>query len=69
MSQEYEILSPELKSQFEKHIQMHEQFLQQQQMQQMMAQAQMGEPAPAQGPGATMSGNGQVPDMTPNPGA
>jgi len=70
MSQEYEILSPELKSQFEKHIQMHEQFLQQQQMQQMMVQAQMGEPtAPAEGPGATMSGNGQVPDMTPTPGA
>lgn len=69
MSQEYEILSPELKAQFEKHIQMHEQFLQQQQMQQMVMQAQMGAPAPEQGPGATMSGNGQVPDMTPNPGA
>lgn len=70
MSQEYEILSPELKTQFEKHIQMHEAFLQQQQMQQMMAQAQMGpqEGAPT-GPGGTMSGNGQVPDMTNNPGA
>ncbi len=70
MSQEYEILSPELKAQFDGHIKMHEMFLQEQQMQQMMAQAQMGQPpAPEMGPGATMSGNGQVPDMTPNPGA
>ena len=74
MSQEYEILSPELKEQFDKHVAMHEQFLQQQQMQQAMMQMasagmdQAGQ-APEQGPGATMSGNGQVPDMTPTPGA
>jgi hypothetical protein len=69
MSQEYEILSPELKEQFEAHIRMHEQFLQQQQMQQIMMQMQMGQTEdPEMGPGGTMSGNGQVPDMTNNPG-
>jgi hypothetical protein len=69
MSQEYEILSPELKEQFEAHIAMHEQFLQQQQMQQLMMQMQMGQTEdPEMGPGGTMSGNGQVPDMTNNPG-
>jgi hypothetical protein len=70
MSQEYEMLSPDLKAQFESHIKMHEMFLQQQQMQQMIAQAQMSpEQGAPMGPGGTMSGNGQVPDMTPNPGA
>ena len=69
MSQEYEILSPELKEQFDKHVAMHEQFLQQQQMQQAMMQMAEAGQAPEQGPGATMSGNGQVPDMTPTPGA
>mgnify|MGYP000415018941 CR=1 FL=1 len=71
MSQEYEILSPELKAQFDKHVAMHEQYLQQMQMEQAMAQMQAGmvDPAAEQGPGATMSGNGQVPDMTPTPGA
>lgn len=70
MSQEYEILPQEIKAQFEKHIQMHEQFLAEQQNQQMLAQAAMAQAeAPVEGPGATMSGNGQVPDMTPNPGA
>ena len=69
MSQEYEILSPELKEQFDAHIKMHEMFLQQQQMQQMMMQMQMGQTEqPETGPGGTMSGNGQVPDMTNNPG-
>jgi hypothetical protein len=69
MSQEYEILSPELKEQFDAHIKMHEMFLQQQQMQQMMMQMQMGQTEdPQMGPGGTMSGNGQVPDMTNNPG-
>jgi hypothetical protein len=69
MSQEYEILSPELKEQFDAHIKMHEMFLQQQQMQQLMMQMQMGQTEdPQMGPGGTMSGNGQVPDMTNNPG-
>jgi hypothetical protein len=69
MSQEYEILSPELKEQFDAHIKMHEMFVQQQQMQQMMMQMQMGlSEDPQMGPGGTMSGNGQVPDMTNNPG-
>lgn len=67
MSQEYESLPQDLKAQFDAHIKMHEQFLQEQQMQQMMAQAQMaGQPAETQGAGATMSSNGQVPDMNPN---
>jgi hypothetical protein len=69
MSQEYEILSPELKEQFDAHIKMHEMFIQQQQMQQLMMQMQMGQTEdPQMGPGGTMSGNGQVPDMTNNPG-
>jgi hypothetical protein len=38
-------------------------------MQQMMMQMQMGQTEePEMGPGGTMSGNGQVPDMTNNPG-
>ena len=70
MSQEYESLLPEVKEQFEKHIKMHEDYLAQQQMQQLMMQAQMGQPMGEEmGPGGTMSGNGQVPDMSPNPGA
>jgi hypothetical protein len=74
MSQEYEILPQELKDQFDKHVTMHEQMLQQAAMQQAMQQMAMGvtdpnAPAPEEGPGATMSSNGQVPDMTPNPGA
>ena len=73
MSQEYETLPPEIKAQFDAHVKKHEEMMQQQQMQQFIQQippAEAGAQLPTdQGPGATMSGNGQVPDMTPTPGA
>lgn len=83
MSPEYEVLPPELKSQFDGHVQMHEQLLQQKQMQNFLEMiptdgtAGNGPPtgdlnvttAGQQGPGATMSGNGQVLDLSPQPGA
>lgn len=77
MSQEYEILPEEIKAQFDMHVKKHEELLMQKQMagflDQIPVEGQMpAEGAPTdgeQGPGATMSGNGQVPDMTPTPGA
>ena len=68
MSQEYEILSDEIKAQFAEHVAAHEQALQQK----MMAQMMMGQPpvegaegGPQMGPGAMMAPNGAVPDMAP----
>lgn len=83
MSQEYEVLPPELKEQFEMHVKMHEDFVQQKQMTAFLdmipTDGTDGSGPPTgdmnvttggmPGPGATMSGNGQVPDMTPTPGA
>lgn len=70
MSQEYESLPPEVKAEFDKHVAQHEMYIQQAQMQMQMAQMQqMDQTGQMQGPGATMAGNGQVPDMTPTPGA
>lgn len=74
MSQEYEALPPDVKAQIDAHVAEHERILQEKQMQQMM-QAQLTGQVPADqgqqnmGPGATMSGNGQVPDMTNPTGA
>ena len=69
MSQEYEILSDEIKAQFAEHVSMHEQALQQKMMAQMMMgqppQAEGAEGGPQQGPGAMMAPNGAVPDMAP----
>jgi hypothetical protein len=66
MSQEYEILSDEIKAQFAEHVSMHEQALQQKMMAQMMAgQPPQAEGGPQQGPGAMMAPNGAVPDMAP----
>jgi len=69
MSQEYEILAPEIKQQFAEHVSQHEQALQQRAMAQMMSgmppQGAEGEMAPQQGPGAMMAANGAVPDMAP----
>jgi hypothetical protein len=69
MSQEYEILSDEVKQQFAEHVSMHEQILQQRAMQQaMMGMPPQGMEAgapPQQGPGAMMAANGAVPDMAP----
>jgi hypothetical protein len=68
MSQEYEILSDELKAQFAEHVSQHEQILQQRAMEQMMMgmpPAPGGEGGPEQGPGAMMAPNGAVPDMAP----
>jgi hypothetical protein len=67
MSQEYEVLAQEVRDEFDKHVAQHEMYLQQAQMQMQMAQMQ--QEGQIEGPGATMSGNGQVPDMTPTPGA
>jgi hypothetical protein len=77
MSQEYEILSDEIKAQFDAHVKMHEDMLQQKQLMGFLDQIPMEGQMPPEGaptdggagPGATMSGNGQVPDMTPTPGA
>lgn len=71
MSQEYEMLSPEIKHQFDIHVKQHEQLLMQKQLSNFLQMIpQEGAPMDgSQGPGATMSGNGQVPDMTPTPGA
>lgn len=72
MSQEYEILSQEIKDQFDAHVKKHEQLLMQKQLSNFLEQIpQEGQmpPEEATGPGATMSGNGQVPDMTPQTGA
>lgn len=67
MSQEYEILPDLVKQQFDAHVAEHERYLQEQQMNAMMQALQQS--APEQGPGATMAGNGQVPDMTQQTGA
>jgi hypothetical protein len=83
MSQEYEVLPAEVKEQFELHVKQHEDFVQQKQMTAFLdmipTDGTDGSGPPTgdmnvttggmPGPGATMSGNGQVPDMTPNPGA
>lgn len=74
MSQEYEALPPMLKEQFDLHVKKHEQLLMQKQVAGFLDQippegAPMPEDGTQTGPGATMSGNGQVPDMTPQPGA
>lgn len=71
MSQEYEMLPEEIKNQFDIHVKQHEQLLMQKQISNFLEMIpQEGAPMDgAQGPGATMSGNGQVPDMTPTPGA
>lgn len=74
MSQEYEILSDEIKAQFDMHVKKHEELLMQKQMAGFLDQipvegqpADMGQPTDAgAAPGDTMSGNGQVPDMNPN---
>jgi tRNA U34 5-carboxymethylaminomethyl modifying enzyme MnmG/GidA len=69
MSQEYEILSDEVKAQFAEHVAMHEQAIQQKMMAQMMMgippQAEGEEASPEMGPGAMMAPNGAVPDMAP----
>jgi hypothetical protein len=86
MGQEYEMLPPEIKMQFELHVKMHEQAVMQKTLQSFFAQIPSdgtdgsdsgslevpgapGQGAPgspdAQGPGATMSGNGAVPDASP----
>jgi len=67
MSQEYEILPDLVKQQFDAHVAEHERYLQEQQMNAMMQALQQS--APQEGPGATMAGNGQVPDMTQQAGA
>ena len=72
MSQEYEMLAPEVKDQFARHVQEHEQMFMQKQMTEMMNSGMMGggmgdpnaDPATGGNPDAMMSGNGQVPDMT-----
>ena len=79
MSQEYEMLAPEVKDQFARHVQEHEQMFMQKQMTEMMNSGMMGgmgdpnaapgaapgaDPAAGGGSDAMMSGNGQVPDMT-----
>jgi hypothetical protein len=68
MSQEYEILSEEVKAQFAEHVAMHEQAIQQRMMAQMMMgmpPAPEGEAGSEMGPGAMMAPNGAVPDMAP----
>jgi hypothetical protein len=78
MSQEYEMLPDAVKDQFEQHVAMHEQALQQKQLQQFLqmipgdGSEQGGAPlggdsmeVPIMGPGATMAPNGAVPDMAP----
>ena len=78
MSQEYEMLPDALKDQFEQHVAMHEQAVQQKQLQQFLQMIpgdgteQGGAPlggdsmeVPIMGPGATMAPNGAVPDMAP----
>lgn len=78
MSQEYEMLPDAVKDQFEQHVAMHEQALQQKQLQQFLQMIpgdgteQGGAPlggdsmeVPIMGPGATMAPNGAVPDMAP----
>jgi hypothetical protein len=67
MSQEYEILPDLIKQQFDAHVAEHERYMQEQQMNAMMQAVQQS--APQQGLGATMAGNGQVPDMTQQTGA
>ena len=69
MSQEYEILPEELKTQFAEHVSQHEQILQERAMAQMMAGPPSGEEGgPEMGPGAMMAPNGAVPDMAPEQG-
>lgn len=69
MSQEYEILPEELKTQFAEHVSQHEQILQERAMAQMMAGPPPGEEGgPEMGPGAMMAPNGAVPDMAPEQG-
>lgn len=77
MSQEYEVLSDEIKAQFDMHVKMHEEMLQQKQLMGFLDQIPVEGEIPSEGdiptdqagPGATMSGNGQVPDMTQQLGA
>lgn len=75
MSQEYELLAPEVKSQFDQHVRLHEEALFQKQMrsiqqEQMSEQAGIleqggGEEAEIEpGLGATMADNGAVPDSS-----
>jgi hypothetical protein len=75
MSQEYEVLPEPIKEQFDVHVKKHEELLQQKQLMNFMEQIPTeGQEVPFEGesmgedmgPGATMSGNGQVPDMNPN---
>lgn len=72
MSQEYEILPDEIKQQFDAHVKRHEQLLLQKQLSnflQAIPEEGVGMPQEGTPPGATMSGNGQVPDMAPQTGA
>lgn len=71
MSQEFESLPDVVKKQFELHVSQHEMYLQQQQMNMMLQAAQQAQTQNTEqsGLGAMMAGNGQVPDMTPKPGA
>lgn len=78
MSQEYELLPPEVKSQFDQHVKLHEQALFQKMMQSVQeeqAAEEMGaveqgggeepaEPGIEPGLGATMADNGAVPDSS-----
>ena len=83
MSQEYELLPPEVKAQFDEHVQLHEQALFLKYMSQPMPGEGLGggpgdevqpsgesEEAPPVEPGlgATMSGNGAVPETAPDAG-
>lgn len=72
MSQEYEALPESVRHQFDLHVAEHEAYLQMKQQQAMMQAAQQAMMDPQGGqntpPGATMSGNGQVPAPT-TPGA
>lgn len=77
MSQEYELLAPEIKAQFDAHVKLHEAALMGKQMQSMLEEMLAGggmggpeEPAPpvGGGPGDTMAPNGAVPDPAPDLG-
>lgn len=75
MTQEYESLSDLNKGEFEKHVKAHQQMMAEQMMAQQQQQMMLAGPdgagdsgaasEPPMGPGATMAGNGAVPDMAP----
>ena len=71
MGQEFEMLPDEVKEEFELHVQLHNQMLAaDMQMDQQAAMMQQGGDPAAAGeqapPGATMAGNGNVPDVAPS---